>query len=117
MGQSDGNAAGAGSYIRDVKLLPPASRAWFRPYAKSFEGNFNYVFGFRPRDQNVGRDFKFQAPKFLVAGEMLRRDSTCTVSDPLEILLTLRCIEFVLGMRVKPRAVVAECVHQQQFRS
>ena len=83
---------------------------------KPFERNFDHMLGFRPRNQHVGRDFEIQAPEFLMAGEVLRRDSARAPRDQRKILLARCCVEFVFRMRVNPRAVAPERVHQQQFR-
>ena len=74
------------------------------------------MLGFGPRNQHVGRDFEIQAPEFLMAGEVLRRDAARALRDQRKILLARRRIEFVFRMRVNPCAVAPERVHQQQFR-
>ena len=42
---------------------------------ETIERDFDDVFGFRARNQNVWSDFKFEAPEFLFAGEMLYGNS------------------------------------------
>ena len=51
-----------------------------------------------------------------MAGEMLRRNAARAPRDQRKILLARCGVEFVFRMRVKPRAVTPERVHQQQFR-
>src|ERR1700730_899203 len=80
-----------------------------------FECNFNHVLGFGPRNQNVGRNLEIQAPEFLMAGEVLRRDPARSPSDQRKILLTRRGVDFLFRMCVEPCAVAPERVQQQQF--
>ena len=114
--QRDGDAAGAGAHIRDAKFFVAARRACFWTYPQAFERNFDHMLGFRPRNQNVGRDFEIQAPEFLMAGEVLRRDAARAPGDQRKILLARGGVEFMFRMRVDPGAVAPERVHQQQFR-
>ena len=72
--QRDGDAAGTGS---DVGDLQPGAICFLRAASaelanrEAIQRNFDNVLGFRPGNKNVGRDLKFQAPEFLLAGEML----------------------------------------------
>ena len=74
------------------------------------------MLGFRPWNQDVGRDFEIQTPEFLMAGEVLRRDSARAPGDQRKILLARCGVEFLFRMRVEPCSVSPERVHQQQFR-
>ena len=52
-----------------------------------------------------------------MAGEMLRRDAAGALRDQRKISFARGRVEFMFRMRVDPRAVAAQRVHQQQFRS
>ena len=74
------------------------------------------MFGLGPRYQDIRRNFEIQPPKFLVAGEVLRGNSTRAPGNERKIPFVLRITEFLFWMRVEPRAVAPELVHQQQLR-
>jgi hypothetical protein len=112
--ERDGDAAGAGAHIGDAKSsLRRVDRHPADPQA--FERDFDHVLGFRARNQHIGRDFEIQPPEFLMAGEVLRRDAARALGDQGKISLARRFVDFVFRMRVNPRAVAPERVHQQQF--
>ena len=46
------------------------------PTPRRSKCHFDDVLGFRARNQHIRRDLELQAPKFLTAGEVLRRDAT-----------------------------------------
>ena len=75
------------------------------------------MLGFGPRNQDVGRDFEIQAPEFLTASQMLRRNAARTPSDQSKISIASRVVERCFRMRVEPRAVTLERMHQQELRS
>ena len=112
-----GDAAGARANICDAKRGILRRRAASRRDTQTLESDFDYVLGFRTRNQDIGRDFEVQAPEFLMAGKVLRRDSAGAPRDQGEISLARRRVEFLFRMCVKPCAVAPERVHQQQFGS
>src|SRR5712692_6928387 len=73
LGESDGDAAGAGADVSDLQTF--AGERLFAADAEfvdgeAVEGDFDEVLGFGAGNQNVGSDFKFEAPEFLFAGEV-----------------------------------------------
>ena len=74
VGESDGDATRTSADIDDRKIAAgKALRTASTDFAKSeaVESDFDEVFGFLARDENVGRDFEIEAPEFLVTGEVL----------------------------------------------
>ena len=71
---------------------------------------------FRARNQDILRDFKFESPKFLFAGEVLRRLACSAPADKREVTLGIESRKFFFGMRIDPRAIAAENMEKQQFR-
>jgi hypothetical protein len=59
---------------------------------------FNDVFGFRPWNQNVGRNFKFESPEFLFSGEVLHRNASRPLFEKRNITLRLRITELIFRM-------------------
>ncbi len=103
MRQRYGDTAGACAYVGDAKggIVQRCCATGRGSY--TVECDFNYVFGLGPRDQDIWRDFEVQAPEFLVAGEVLRRDAARAQCDCGEVPLALRRADFLLWMRVEPR--------------
>ena len=66
--------------------------------------------------RTAGVTSKFEAPEFLLAGEVLRGLARGAARDQSEIRPDRIDIEHGFGIRVEPGAVAAERVHQQQFR-
>ena len=62
----------------DVRNQKPFAVRFLRPPAREFtqrqavERDFDDMFRFRPGNKHVRRNFKFQTPEFLFAGEVLR---------------------------------------------
>ena len=116
--QRDGDAARSGAHVRNSEiLLCGAASQPSDPTPQSFDRDFNHMLGFRPRNQDVGRDFEIQAPEFLMASQMLRRNAARTPRIKAKyrsrVALSSRCFR----MRVEPRAVTLERMHQQELRS
>src|SRR6266851_5735745 len=74
-GKGDSDAAGAGADVGDLQTgaggFLGAAGAKFAE-RQAIEGDFDEVLGFGAGDQDVGCDLEFEAPEFLLAGEMLR---------------------------------------------
>ena len=115
--QRNGDAAGAGAHISNAKFLVAPLRMRVRSDPQALERHFDHMLGFRPRDQHIGRDLEIQPPKFLVAGEVLHRDTARTLGEQRKVFLVRSVLELVFGMRVNPSTVPLERVHQEQFRS
>src|SRR5260370_23348938 len=118
--ESDGDAAGAGADVGDLQSF--ASEGLFAAGAafangEAVEGAFDDVFGFGAGNQDVGRYFKFEAPEFLLAGEVLRRFAVCAAGDQGEVALGVRGGDLLFWMRIEPSAVAAENVEEQKLRS
>jgi len=75
-GKGYGDAAGAGPDVDDGEAVAGefgiAGRAEFAD-GEAIESDFDEVFGFGTWDEDVGSDFEFEAPEFLLAREVLRR--------------------------------------------
>ncbi len=116
--KGDGDAAGAGADIGDLQAL--AGEGLFPAGAElangeAVEGDFDDMLGFWAGNQDVGRDFKLEAPEFLFAGEMLRWFARGAPSDKLKIFFCVRRGDFLFRMRVEPGAVAAEDVEEQKL--
>jgi len=111
------NAAGACAYIGDAMRGIALRRRVAGCDCQALQDDFDYVFGFWTRDQDIGCDFEVQTPEFLMAGEVLRRDAARAPRDQGEVSLASRRFEFLFRMRVEPCAVAPQRVHQEQFSS
>ena len=73
--EGHGDATGAGADVGDLQAFTAecllAAGADFAD-GEAVERDFNDVLGFRAGDQHIRRDFKFETPEFLFAGEVLR---------------------------------------------
>ena len=79
-GERDGEASGSGADVGNEKTVAGSFlRAAGAEFAQrqAIERDFNDMLGFRPGNQHVRRNFEFQAPEFLFAGEMLRGLAIC----------------------------------------
>src|SRR6267143_2228852 len=119
LGEGDGDAAGAGADIGDLQAF--AGEGLFAAGAafadgEPVEGDFDDVLGFGAGNQDVGCYFKLEAPKFLFAGEVLRRFAGGAAGEEREEALGVRAGDLLFGMRVEPGAVAAEDMEQQKFR-
>src|SRR5260370_20637873 len=119
LGESDGDAAGAGADVGDLEAF--ASEGLFAAgpafaNGEAVEGDFDDVFGFGAGNQDVGRYFKFEAPEFLLAGEVLRRFAVGTSRNQGEVSLGICAGDLLFGMRVEPGTVAAENVEEQKLR-
>ena len=74
--ERDGDASGASPDVGDVQAFAAerllATGANFAE-GQPIERDFDDVFGFGAGNQDVGRDFEFESPEFLLAGQILRR--------------------------------------------
>jgi len=73
------------------------------------------MLGFGAGNQDVGRNFKLEAPEFLFASEMLRWFACGAPSDKLKIFFCVRRGDFLFRMSVKPRAVASKDVEEQKL--
>jgi hypothetical protein len=83
---------------------------------ESIEGDFDDVLGFGAGNQDVGRDFEFEAPEFLFAGEMLRGLPLRAAHNQRKEARSISGRDFFFRVRVNPGTVAAEDVEQQQLR-
>jgi hypothetical protein len=82
---------------------------------EAIEGYFDEVFGFGAGDEDVGSDFEFQAPEFLLAGEVLRGFAAGAAAEEREISFNGLGIEDFFGVGVEPGAVAAGDVEEEEF--
>ena len=82
--QRNGQAAGASADVGDAQSLARRSGVHVNldsAFAQTRERHFHDVLGFRAGNQHGGRDFEFETPEFLFAGEILHRFACCTPRD------------------------------------
>src|SRR6266478_5881847 len=114
-----GDAAGARADVCDSQTFARgfllAAGANFAE-AEAVECDFNDVLGFRAGDHDVGSDREFEAPEFLLAGELLRglAGRAARNQDGIAFCLFLRN-RFVC-VRVNPRAVMPEHMKKKKLR-
>jgi len=82
---------------------------------ESIERDFDEVFCFRAWNEDVWSDFKFQAPEFLFAGEMLRWFAIGAASEQRLECVNVRGIHRLFGMGVEPGAIALKDVEQKHF--
>ncbi len=73
------------------------------------------MFGLGAGNQDVGRDFKFEAPKVLFAGEVLGRFAIRATGDQGEKALGVSGRDLLFGMGVEPGAIAAQHMKKQQL--
>src|ERR1700719_5365315 len=73
--------------------------------SEAFQCDFDNMFGLRARNEHGRRNFKFEPPEFLLAGEVLSRLARSSPLDPREITIEGCRLERVFGMGVDPGAV------------
>src|SRR6266478_9194230 len=116
--EGHGDATGAGAHVGDVQAFATehrlAARANFSD-GEAVERDFDDVLGFRAGNQNVRRDFKFESPEFLFAGEVLRGLASGASGEQAGKEMYLRIANYFFRMRVEPRAVAAERVHEEKL--
>ena len=113
--QGNGNAPGAGAHIGNAqsfaaKRLTPSSTNFTSRQA--FQSNFDDVFSLRARDQDIRRDFEFEAPEFLFAGQMLGRFTRRATTNERGIVLGIHQRYFFFGMGIHPCAIAAQNMKQ-----
>jgi hypothetical protein len=117
-GQCDGDAAGAGADVDDGEIfageLGVAAVTEFAD-GQAIQSDFDEVFGFWAGDKDVGGDFEFEAPEFLLAGEVLRGFACGAAMEEREIGFEDLGIEEFLGVGVEPGAVAAGDVEEEKF--
>src|SRR5208283_4132878 len=75
LGQGDGDAAGAGADIHEGDAVSGKTRRAAGvecTEGEAIERNLDEMFGFGAWNQNVRRNFEFEAPELLLTGEVLR---------------------------------------------
>jgi len=96
---------------------PQVARWWnHETTLEAVERDFNEMLGFGAWNQHVRRDFEFEPPEFLLAGEILRGLARPPARDEGEISLDGGFRESFFRMRIKPGAVTPGDVEKQQFR-
>src|SRR5712664_1638308 len=116
--ESHGDTTGARANICYVQAFATehrlAARANFSD-GEAVEGDFDDMLGFRAGNQNVRRDFKFESPEFLFAGEVLRGLAAGAAGEQGGKEMYLRIGNYFFRMRIEPRAVAAERVHEEKL--
>ena len=117
--EGHGDAAGTGAYVGDLQAL--AGESLFATGAKfadseAVQRDFDDMFRFRSRDQDVRSDFKFETPEFLLAGEVLSGLTGRPAGNELQKTMGVLWGNFFFRMRVDPGAIPAEDVKQQKLR-
>src|SRR5271155_4559558 len=112
MRQSNGEAARPGAYIcySQWRICFVAA-----PRAQAFERHFHNVLRLRPGNQDGRGDFELEPPEFLLAREVLRRLTRSATGDERKVFACCVSPERFFRMRVKPRAIVTERVHQKKL--
>ena len=82
---------------------------------QAIESDFDEVFGFGAGDEDVGGDFEFEAPEFLLAGEVLRGFACGAAAEQGEIGFEDLGIEEFFRVGVEPGAVAAGHMEEQEF--
>src|SRR6266404_3759485 len=116
--QRDRDAAGAGAYVGDLQTFAGgflgAAGAEFAE-SQAVQGDFDYVFGFGAGNQYVGSDFEFEAPEFLLAGEVLGGLACGSAGDQIEKMPPFGVGDDFFRMRVEPGAIAVEHVKKEQL--
>ena len=89
-GQGHGDTARTRAQVDERDALARGSGSPARPNltnGEAVERDFDEMLGFGARNQHVRRDFEFEPPEFLLAGEMLRGLARPTALDEGEISL------------------------------
>jgi len=119
LGKSDGDAARAGADVDDAQTIAgESSLATSANFSngEAVQSDFDNVFGFRAGNQHVGSDFKFQAPEFLFPGDILRGFAFGAPENERQESMRVEAGDHFFRMSVKPGAVAAEYVQEQQLR-
>src|SRR5580704_4297303 len=116
--EGDRDAARACANVDDLQSV--ASESLLSPSAnfserQAVQGNFDDVFCFGAGNQHVGSDFKLDAPEFLLAGDVLCGLAVGAPQNERNESMCFQAGHYFFGMRVEPRAVPAQGVHEQQF--
>src|SRR5437879_5005455 len=113
-----GNAAGAGANVGDLQALAAecllVAGANFAD-GEAVERDFDDVLGFRAGNQDVRRDLKFEAPEFLLAGEVLCGLAGGAAGEQAGKEMYLGIGYYFFRMSIEPCAVAAERVHKEQL--
>ena len=105
-GEGEGNAAGAGTDVRDARICHhPGERQY----------GFYHVLGFWTRNQHGGADDKVHTPEFLVPGDVLRWDALYSLLESLIVARLLVAAQLALGMGIQVCALAVESEHEQEF--
>ena len=96
-----------------VCLRPPGAKF---AQGQTIERDFDDVFGFRAGNQHGGRDFKFEAPEFLFAGEVLRGFALGPAGNQRKETICDFLGKIFFGMGVEPGAVRRGDMEQQEVR-
>ena len=99
---------------RDWRARPALSAVEGAP-APQGQDFLNYMLGFRARDQYCWRNDKIHSPKFLVSGDVLRRNSPGALSQGIFVTAAFFSRQLSFGMGVEIGAVTAESEHEQKL--
>ncbi len=81
-------------------------------HTSQLQDGFDYVLGFGARYEDRGTDDEVHAPKFLMAGNILRGNAACTLGECGFIATGFVRCKFAFGMRVKVGAVRIQREHE-----
>jgi len=114
-GKGEGDASGAGADVEDAEVCVGQVFLADRLDSSEFENGFDDVFGLGTRNQNRRRDDEVHTPEFLMAGDVLRRNSTGALGKGSVIASRFVGGELALVVSVEIGAVAVESEHQEQF--
>lgn len=81
----------------------------------AIQHGFYHVLGFGARDEDGGGDDEVHTPEFLMAGNVLRGDTTGALVQSGLVAGGFVGREFALGMCVEIGTIAAEGKHEKQF--
>ena len=102
----NGDCARAGAHVDDARIGLTA---------EALQHCFHQVFGFGPRDQNIGRDLEQQAKELLNAGDVLDRLCRQAALEQAVKLICFRRGEKALGMGKQCCLIPSQHVGQKHF--
>ena len=115
--KGNGNASRAGADISDLEASSGKPRiATGSNFAncEAIERDLDEMLGLRARNEDIGRDLKFQSPEFLFAGEMLRRLTAGTAANQFRKLISGFVGQNLFGMGVDPGAIATGCMQEEE---
>jgi len=115
LGQRNGDAAGTGADVGDAQAFAAerlAAAGTNFMNREAVERDFNDMLGFGAGNQDIGSDLEFEAPEFLLAGEVLCWFPGGATAKELCVTLGICGGKFFFGVRINPRSIVAKNVEE-----